>query len=900
VSCLSRPGGCAQAALVPAWPLTVRGAALAAAVGAPPAAFAGWPFFSAAAVVTLPAPPAANELLTLTCEAAPAPLAVSVGAGAPTLLPCGAPAASTAVCAVVPQGAAAAALSVPLVVALPGGGALPTVTDAAGALLTCELRSVFSGVTGAVARLLPRYGEITTLSLPLVVLPAQQPLLAALVAESRAVAGTFRVISGVGAGTVLPLLLPPARAAGNGTSYGATASNSSSAAGALPSSWDSRALAALPGAAFLAPLLELLAPYSAAPAVAEATPAQLSTTLSSSAHLLLLFGGSAPPFDAATLNVSLNGFPCGVNWVAPSGAVASVTTPPLATLCGTQTSDCGTAVMVVRRGGRDPLEDVLAALVGAGRPSRRSGGDAPPPALLLLPAAYPPLPLPAPPTAPELVGLSLPDLLAYARAATPAGAGIRLAEACTDPAYAPAENCALVGGRAPPPPPNGTVCAYGAGAACAPCPSFALCPGGATLLLRPGFWAPLPSSPPDDVVACPPPAAERCKGWELTAGAAAAAAWAADYLCGPGYTGAACSGCARGFFPAQGACLACPSLSSQWAFLIPPLQFLGGLAAAGVLLFIAARRALAQQRGGKPPPFFGEGGSVSSVMALLLWAWGAAQTLSALFSQAVADGSVPRALVGVFAGFSALQFQGVTLAPACNPGGDRFASLWSAAAAAYGVVAVGGLCILALLAGRRAAAAASAPPLLLRATHSLLGLCATFFLVGFGALVGNAVNALACTAPTPLSVAAYAATSGDGAALSAAFGSAMGRALPNMTVLCVCTVLTQTNRKTITAPTPSQSTPIPFFKQTHGFERRHLRAARGALSAAVLHCVRFSSSVGPQYSVRRGRARAGAAGGAGASRLARGWTPRACPRRPHFFGEAKGAAARRCVAAAVG
>ena len=206
----------------------------------------------------------------------------------------------------------------------------------------------------------------------------------------------------------------------------------------------------------------------------------------------------------------------------------------------------------------------------------------------------------------------------------------------------------------------------------------------------------------------------------------------------------------------------------------------------GVPLLFAARRALAGQRGGRPPPLCGEGGSVSSVASLLLWAWGAAQTLSALFSQTVGDGSVPRALVGVFAGFSALQFQGVTLAPACNPGADRFSSLWTAAAAAYCVVGVGGACILALLASRRAAAAASAPPLPLRAAHALLGLCATFFLVGYGALVGNAVNALACTAPTPLSVAAYAATSGDGAALSAAFGAVMGRALPNMTALCVC------------------------------------------------------------------------------------------------------------------
>jgi hypothetical protein len=52
-------------------------------------------------------------------------------------------------------------------------------------------------------------------------------------------------------------------------------------------------------------------------------------------------------------------------------------------------------------------------------------------------------------------------------------------------------------------------------------------------------------------------------------------------LCGPGYTGAACGGCARGFFPAEGACLACPSLGSQFAYLLPPLQFLGGLLAFG-------------------------------------------------------------------------------------------------------------------------------------------------------------------------------------------------------------------------------------------------------------------------------------------------------------------------------
>jgi hypothetical protein len=197
-----------------------------------------------------------------------------------------------------------------------------------------------------------------------------------------------------------------------------------------------------------------------------------------------------------------------------------------------------------------------------------------------------------------------------------------------------------------------------------------------------------------------------------------------------------------------------------------------------VLLFFA-HRALSKQRGDRAPPLCGEGGSATAVVAFLLWTWGAAQTLSALFSQTVADGSVPRSLVAAFAAFSALQFQGVTVAPSCKPGADPFSSLWAAAGAAYGVAGVAALCVLALLAGARAAAAAAAPPPTLRAVRALLSLCITFFGVAFGALVGNAVNALACNAPSPLSVADYVGIGGDGAALATSFGA---RA-PNMTVL---------------------------------------------------------------------------------------------------------------------
>jgi hypothetical protein len=768
MSCLFRPGGCAQPALAPGWPLSPRGRVLAAEAGAPTAAFAAWPFFSATAVVTLPLPPALSEVATLLCAAAPAGLAVALGAGAPALAPCGGGgsgggAPPAALCVVVPSqadtGAGAQGAVIPLTVTLPGGGAL-SLADAATARLSCELSSVF-GATVLDARLFPRYGILTQLSLPLTVLPARQPLLASVALESRALAGTFRLMAGVGAGTVLPRLAPPG---GN--------SSSGSGSDAL---WDSPSLGAPIGAPLLAPLLALLSPLQAAPAVAAAAPAYLAATLSSSAHLLLLLPAGEPLLSTAPPMVSLNGAPCAVNWVGGNGTIISVTTPPLAALCGgagvPASGDCGTGVLVLREGGGDPLESLLAALRSASaRPARRAQLGAA--ATLSLPSAYPPLPLPAAP-APLLAGLPLPELLVYARASAPVGAGFRLAEACADPAYAPAEECSLVGGRAPPPPAAGTVCAYGTGALCAPCPTDrAICPGGNVLLLKPGWWAPLATSPPSDAVPCPPPAAERCPGW--------AAGRQALGLCARGYTGAACGGCAKGFFPAQGSCQECPSLSNKLEYLALPAQFVGGLALLGLLLHVGARRALTAQRGGRAPPLCGTRGSGTAVGVLLMWAWGAAQTLSTLFSQTVADGAVPQPLVAAFAAFSALQFQGVAVAPACGEGGDPFAALWAATGAAYGAVAAGAVCV-ALLA--RAGAVTEKSPLALRAARALLAVCVAFFTIGYGALVGTAVAALACNAPAPLSVADYAATRGDGSLLVAALGASLGRALPNMTIL---------------------------------------------------------------------------------------------------------------------
>jgi hypothetical protein len=228
----------------------------------------------------------------------------------------------------------------------------------------------------------------------------------------------------------------------------------------------------------------------------------------------------------------------------------------------------------------------------------------------------------------------------------------------------------------------------------------------------------------------------------------------------------------------------CPSLSSQYAYLVLPAQFVGGLAALGLLLFFAARRALAAQRGGRPPPLCGEGGSGTAVGEFLLWVWAALQTLSALFSQTVADGSVPPRFAPVFAAFSALQFKGVTVAPACNPDGDPFSSLWAAVVFAGGALGVGGACV-ALLHYLHSGKIGGVAPWPVRAAKLTLRTVVLFFFVGYGAFVGAAVGALACRAPARMSVADYAATRGDGAALRAFFGATLpsGAPLPNVTVL---------------------------------------------------------------------------------------------------------------------
>lgn len=103
-----------------------------------------------------------------------------------------------------------------------------------------------------------------------------------------------------------------------------------------------------------------------------------------------------------------------------------------------------------------------------------------------------------------------------------------------------------------------SVCVWGEGNDCVPCPTGGLCPGGYRLWSTPGWWVRAEDSL-QFPVRCAFPAEDRCTGWDLAARTTA---------CGLGYANGsyACSRCAQGFYAdsnAGGACQRCPSDNSS-------------------------------------------------------------------------------------------------------------------------------------------------------------------------------------------------------------------------------------------------------------------------------------------------------------------------------------------------
>ena len=277
----------------------------------------------------------------------------------------------------------------------------------------------------------------------------------------------------------------------------------------------------------------------------------------SQAFTLTLVGASRVVFRAAAsgafsanqTNASLSGARCNISAVSADGAWAVLDTPSSMSLCRSDSRECGYARLVVvtaasplRRGASLACPPFCPGVVGSGVvPVASSEGD---------------FVLGLEPSSP--VG-ALPVALPAARTTS---AGIFYAVECadtglwTDPTSGACSNASD---------PASYGCAYGGGSACSVCPVGAVCPGGARLWPRAGFWSPSEGSPA--VLACARPLpALRCLGWN---------ALTASTQCGPGYLQGSylCGACARGFYTDDaGSCTPCPVISSVWHVSLDALQ----------------------------------------------------------------------------------------------------------------------------------------------------------------------------------------------------------------------------------------------------------------------------------------------------------------------------------------
>jgi hypothetical protein len=610
--------------------------------------------------------------------------------------------------------------------------AVPSSNASFFSFIDCVLDSAPLATSSAAGLPYPRFGLHTWLPpLDTASFQLSLPLLAAVLRESSTF-GVFTVAGGASVGS--PVTLPSldalaAACPGPLTAY-AQGLNVSTA-----SPWMSSALL------FPCPFARAALEAMVASILRSPASPSLAATLSGARHLLLVASPRTPFPPAPALLVSLGGVPCTINWVF-GATVASVTTPPIAALCGNVTGGaCGLAPLILAFNTTSflPLPATYPPLLPSadwsGQLAALEVGTSPPPATPLAQAA-------------SLVGLRAPLLLASAAALAPAGVGIQIVSRCIDPTYAPPEMCIVVNGTQPLLNVSaGQTCVWGTGDVCLPCPAGALCPGGALILPLPGFWCPAPSSSPGDLYPCPfPDTLQRCPGY------AAISSVGGTYGCGKGFRGQVCAACAAGYFRSLGTCTTCPPFST-WALVGPVLVFGGVLCAGGVALATVVWCVL--WCGGKRAGLLEAALPVGS---LLTWTWIAAQGLASLFSQAQA--LAPPELAPIYAAAAALQFQGIALDPACYSS-VPFQSFYASLGVVLGCYALSGAALYCL---RRL----QAPPVR-RAAVALLSFSALALSLGYGALTAEFSSALVCTISAPMTVVDYLQTANDGTALLARF-----------------------------------------------------------------------------------------------------------------------------------
>jgi hypothetical protein len=222
--------------------------------------------------------------------------------------------------------------------------------------------------------------------------------------------------------------------------------------------------------------------------------------------------------------------------------------------------------------------------------------------------------------------------------------------------------------------PRSAACLYGEGAACRPCPAGALCPGGFQLWSRAGSF--VATAGAAVAVPCPPPAAERCVGWDAAAGTT---------RCGAAYRAGSfsCVGCAARHYAAQdGVCEPCPPLTggSVLAVITTLLAFVAGLAAF-VGANYAAIRLIVRWRGGTV-----RGGFKRSVQ-LFVWMFGTLQLVAVVCSSAAPG--LPPAVRGLVAMLSVFTLESLVPPAACLPGTSPLAMETRVMALALALVVAG-------------------------------------------------------------------------------------------------------------------------------------------------------------------------------------------------------------------
>jgi hypothetical protein len=322
--------------------------------------------------------------------------------------------------------------------------------------------------------------------------------------------------------------------------------------------------------------------------------------------------------------------------------------------------------------------------------------------------------------------------------------------------------------------PENRTCAFGFGNDCIPCvsPNMGLCPGGRTVLARPGYYTPS-TKDMGSLVACRGPL-NRCLGFNSTTGL---------YQCGEGYSNGvfACDGCALGFYPdGDGACARCPNLATDSvrskSFITALVAFFSGFIGLLVLLFCIT--------------YFvtrAKGGTLQSTLRITLQFWTSTLLASLVLTSACIplqdQPGMPKPLRFVVKTLMYLHMQGISIHPSCMHLAPFFASkaVDSLAIILFGLTTVG---VLVAHASGSASKPITASCGLLRKINGFFDRLHFFppaaFVVGMVVLYGitarMTADTLSCISK-PMTVQNYFGLMGDGTTLrkvgiTCGFGSA--------------------------------------------------------------------------------------------------------------------------------